>query len=232
MIKQKTALFTFVLSFLVACGSSDSQGIYGTNDDAKPKPKPEPSKPTRVSGYISKDKGMDSVSGSDINSIHVAGQTIVIAQPGITSGGFTSIRDNNGVIITSGTKYQSSKFGMRTKGLFNVFSQGYASNGIPDKGTATYQGDAIGLFDDKLTVKGKSQFVVDFRGKIVKGKLFDWDKKGVINVPVLAKIKGSSFSSFNTLGRFYGENAKEMSGVSYYTENGHKLNSAFGAIKK
>ena len=122
-----------------------------------------------------------------------------------------------------------------------LFYNGYPTTSMPSSGVASYVGDSIIAADtDKLPdedyVKGSSSFTADFGNKKLTGTI---SAANVDVVKVDANISGNGFSGTaksdllnsqgTAEGKFYGENAKELSGLAKANDN--SWGAAFAAKK-
>lgn len=141
-------------------------------------------------------------------------------------------------------KYSAVRFGViegEPEAKSYLFYNGTPTTSMPTSGTASYHGHAIiagntAQFAEHDSLKGTSQFDVDFGAKKLNGSL-NVDTLEAVNIA--ADISGNSFvgtansNSFSTKanveGKFYGENAKELGGMIRDVSN-IGSDTAWGAV--
>lgn len=185
------------------------------------------------------------VSDPSLSKITVEGKDIQISYPGISSAGWQSMKIGNGnkALFVCCGKYSDTKFGAYEggeNGNAYFFHNGKATQNMPTIGTATYNGHVIiagktSHFDDEDYLKGTSQFTANFADKKLLGTLNVNTMKAVT---VNANISGNDFngtassddfaSPANVVGKFYGDKAKELSGIF---DGGKNWGGAFGAAQ-
>lgn len=178
-----------------------------------------------------------------INQITVNGKTLVLEQPGIYVGTWTTMRSGDTALYKCCGKYSDVRFGAYEGGPNGdayFFYNGNPTKSMPQSGTATYTGHSIISPNDEKFDKygdyilGTSTFNADFAAKTLNGTLNINDLQPV---SVKATISNNDFQGTatskdfsdkaNVEGKFYGTNAKELGGIY----EGKTWGGAFGASK-
>lgn len=200
--------------------------------------------------FIAKAVGMDDISftdvkltNSDLTKISVEGQEIQIAYPGILSEKWVDMIVGDTVLFACCGEYSDTRFGVYEggpNGNAYFFHNGNPTKEMPSSGRANYNGDVIVSGDTPHFkygdyLEGTSQFTADFSNKTLSGTL-NIDTMQAINVN--ANISSNNFTgtassgdfatSAKVEGKFYGDNAKELSGVFHDSKT---WGGAFGAAK-
>lgn len=140
--------------------------------------------------------------------------------------------------IQSNSNLKSTAFGVYVDnytGKQYLYVQGNPTDvkQIPTAGKAEYLGGAVYLKDGANNERAKMTATADFDKKTVAIKI-DQNRNAVPEMNFGGKITGNSFAGevngVKTQGGFFGENAKELSGV--FTNDADKSRGAFGAIKQ
>lgn len=237
-------------------GSSDNQGSNSQSNTANNASKPVNNKPSSINSsntgnaFVVKAVGEDDISISnvqlskaDLNKITVEGKEIQIGYPGISSKVWNDMIVGDTALLVCCGKYSDTRFGAYEGGPDDnayFFHNGNPTKDMPTSGVASYNGHVIIAgdtphFDDEDYLKGSTQFTADFANKTLEGSL-NVDTMKAINVK--ANISGNNFagtasssdfsSSAKVDGKFYGDNAKELSGVFHDSKS---WGGAFGAAK-
>lgn len=237
-------------------GSSDNQGSNSQSNTANNSSKPVNNKPSPINSsntgnaFVVKAVGEDDISISnvqlskaDLNKITVEGKEIQIGYPGISSKIWNGMSVGDTALFICCGAYSDTRFGAYEGGPDDnayFFHNGNPTKDMPTSGVASYNGHVIIAgdtphFDDEDYLKGSTQFTADFANKALEGSL-NVDTMKAINVK--ANISGNNFAgtasstdfrtSANVNGKFYGDNAKELSGVF---NDGKTWGGAFGATK-
>lgn len=183
------------------------------------------------------------LSDPSLSKITVEGKDIQISYPGISAGGWLNMPVGDTALFVCCGTYSDTKFGAYEGGENNsayFFHNGNATKNMPTTGSATYNGHVIiagqtSHFDDEDYLKGTSKFTADFSNKTLSGTL-NVDTMKAVNVN--ANISGNDFSgtassgdfatSAKVEGKFYGDKAKELSGIF---DDGKTWGGAFGAAQ-
>lgn len=183
------------------------------------------------------------LSDPSLTKINVEGKDITIGYPNIFSGSWSDINIRDASLKVCCGSYSDIRFGVYESGENDhayFFHNGNPTKNMPASGLASYNGHVIIAgdtphFDDEDYLKGSTQFTADFANKTLEGSL-NVDTMKAINVK--ANISGNNFAgtasstdfdtSANVNGKFYGDNAKELSGVFH---DGKTWGGAFGAAK-
>lgn len=234
----KLSLTVLACAMMAACGSgSDSKGAHSV-----------PSNTGTGNAAVVKAVGEDAISisnvqlnNADLNKITVEGKEIQIKTS--LNGWYDDLIGEDRALIVCCGEYSDTRFGVYEGGENDnayVFSNGNPTKDMPASGVATYNGHVIidgdtPHFDDEDYLKGSTQFTADFANKTLEGSL-NVDTMEAINVK--ANISGNNFAgtasstdfrtSADVNGKFYGDNAKELSGVFH---DGKTWGGAFGAAK-
>ena len=140
--------------------------------------------------------------------------------------------------IQSNSNLKSTAFGVHVDdnaGKQYLYVQGNPTDvkEIPKAGKAEYLGGAVYSKDGAYNERAKMTATVDFEKNTVAIKI-DQNRNAVPEMNFGGKITGNSFAGevngVKTQGGFFGENAKELSGV--FTNDADKSRGAFGAIKQ
>lgn len=140
--------------------------------------------------------------------------------------------------IQSNSNLKSTAFGVYVDnytGKKYLYVQGNPTDvkQIPTAGKAEYLGGAVYLKDGADNERAKMTATADFDKKTVAIKIGQ-NQDAVPEMNFGGKITGNSFAGevngIKTQGGFFGENAKELSGV--FTNEADKSRGAFGAIKQ
>ena len=140
--------------------------------------------------------------------------------------------------IQSNSNLKSTAFGVYVDnytGKQYLYVQGNPTDvkQIPTAGKAEYLGGAVYLKDGADNERAKMTATADFDKKTVAIKI-DQNRNAVPEMNFGGKITGNSFAGevngVKTQGGFFGENAKELSGV--FTNDADKSRGVFGAIKQ
>ena len=140
--------------------------------------------------------------------------------------------------IQSNSNLKSTAFGVyvdNNTGKQYLYVQGNPTDvkQIPTAGKAEYLGGAVYLKDGANNERAKMTATADFDKKTVAIKI-DQNRNAVPEMNFGGKITGNSFAGevngVKTQGGFFGENAKELSGV--FTNDADKSRGVFGAIKQ
>lgn len=140
--------------------------------------------------------------------------------------------------IQSNSNLKSTAFGVYVDnytGKQYLYVQGNPSDvkQIPTAGKAEYLGGAVYLKDGANNERAKMIATADFDKKTVAIKI-DQNRNAVPEMNFGGKITGNSFAGevngVKTQGGFFGENAKELSGI--FTNEADKSRGVFGAIKQ
>ena len=144
----------------------------------------------------------------------------------------------DGQTIQSNSNLKSTAFGVYVDnytGKQYLYVQGNPTDvkQIPTAGKAEYLGGAVSLKDGANNERAKMTATADFDKKTVAIKI-DQKPDAVPEMNFGGKITGNSFAGeingIKTQGGFFGENAKELSGV--FTNDADKSRGVFGAIKQ
>jgi raw score 8.23 len=144
----------------------------------------------------------------------------------------------DGQTIQSNSNLKSTAFGVYVDnytGKQYLYVQGNPTDvkQIPTAGKAEYLGGAVYLKDGANNERAKMTATADFDKKTVAIKI-DQKPDAVPEMNFGGKITGNSFAGeingIKTQGGFFGENAKELSGV--FTNDADKSRGVFGAIKQ
>lgn len=144
----------------------------------------------------------------------------------------------DGQTIQSNSNLKSTAFGVYVHdvtGKQYLYAQGNPTDvkEIPKAGKAEYLGGAVYSKDGAYNERAKMTATVDFNKETVAIKI-DQNGNGVPEMNFGGKITGNSFAGevngVKTQGGFFGENAKELSGV--FTNDADKSRGVFGAIKQ
>lgn len=144
----------------------------------------------------------------------------------------------DGQTIQSNSNLKSTAFGVHVDdnaGKQYLYVQGNPTDvkEIPKAGKAEYLGGAVYSKDGAYNERAKMTATVDFEKNTVAIKI-DQNRNAVPEMNFGGKITGNSFAGevngVKTQGGFFGENAKELSGV--FTNDADKSRGAFGAIKQ
>ena len=140
--------------------------------------------------------------------------------------------------IQSNSNLKSTAFGVyvdNDTGKQYLYAQGNPTDvkQIPTAGKAEYLGGAVYLKDGAYNERAKMTATADFDKKTVAIKI-NQKPDAVPEMNFGGKITGNSFAGevngVKTQGGFFGENAKELSGV--FTNDADKSRGVFGAIKQ
>ncbi|HGO5824122.1 TPA: Slam-dependent surface lipoprotein [Mannheimia haemolytica] len=200
--------------------------------------------------FVIKSVGMNDISitdvkltNSDLTKISVEGKEIQIVYPGIFAKKWSDMEVGDTQLLACCGEYSDTRFGAYEggpNGNAYLFHNGNPTKEMPSSGRATYNGHVIVAgdtphFEDDDYLKGTSQFTADFSNKTLSGTL-NVDTMQAINVN--ANISSNNFTGtassgdFSTSakveGKFYGDNAKELSGVFHDSKT---WGGAFGAAK-
>lgn len=227
---------------LAACGSSGGGG--GGNQAFNPGGNNNPSNPGGntpvVSGQLLTINANGSPRGTapvtytnDINKIVIAGQTIELVPPGLSSNTVIDLNAANSRRVV-GTNLADARWGYLKQANQTdayLFAHGNGTAQMPATGSAGYQGLAIHRGGNSAApVQGTADFNVNFGSKTLTGTVAPG---GVAPISLQAAISGNTFSGdhngVQTKGGFYGQNAAEMAGV--YQKQG-QFSGAFGAKKQ
>ncbi|TNG94930.1 transferrin-binding protein-like solute binding protein [Pasteurellaceae bacterium USgator11] len=253
----KLSLTALCLGLITACGGSggggDNSGNTTTplNDNATSPttnvdtPNTPNTETNNTTGQVLKIKNgngvIENLNTTNLSSIIVDGQTIHITIPGINSGTWAALNNQN----TCCGSYDSVKIG----GVFGVENEYLFYNGIPtnvaqipQEGQATYKGEflysseAQGRYETSRNTRAAT-FEVDFGNKTLNGKL----DASMTAVTIEANITGNQFDgkaiSVNEVvegkvqGQFFGENAKQLGGLAAANDN-TSWNAVFAAQKQ
>lgn len=183
------------------------------------------------------------LSDPDFSKINVEGKVIQITYPGISARGWQKMGVGDTELFACCGKYSDMRFGAYEGGENDnayFFHNGNATKNMPTTGVANYKGEVIiagqtAHFDDEDYLTGSSQFTADFANKKLSGTL-NVDSMKPINVD--ATISNNDFTgkassgdfatSAKVDGKFYGDKAKELSGVF---DDGKSWSGAFGAAQ-
>lgn len=144
----------------------------------------------------------------------------------------------DGQTIQSNSNLKSTAFGVYVHdvtGKQYLYAQGNPTDvkEIPTAGKAEYLGGAVYSKDGAYNERAKMTATADFDKETVAIKI-DQNGNGVPEMNFGGKITGNSFAGevngVKTQGGFFGENAKELSGV--FTNDADKSRGVFGAIKQ
>ena len=144
----------------------------------------------------------------------------------------------DGQTIQSNSNLKSTAFGVYVHdvtGKQYLYAQGNPTDvkEIPKAGKAEYLGGAVYSKDGAYNERAKMTATVDFGKNTVAIKI-DQNQDAVPEMNFGGKITGNSFAGevngVKTQGGFFGENAKELSGV--FTNDADKSRGVFGAIKQ
>lgn len=144
----------------------------------------------------------------------------------------------DGQTIQSNSNLKSTAFGVyvyNVTGKQYLYAQGNPTDvkQIPTAGKAEYLGGAVYLKDGANNERAKMTATADFDKKTVAIKI-DQNRNAVPEMNFGGKITGNSFAGevngVKTQGGFFGENAKELSGI--FTNDADKSRGVFGAIKQ
>lgn len=144
----------------------------------------------------------------------------------------------DGQTIQSNSNLKSTAFGVHVDdnaGKQYLYVQGNPTDvkEIPKAGKAEYLGGAVYSKDGAYNERAKMTATVDFEKNTVAIKI-DQNRNAVPEMNFGGKITGNSFAGevngVKTQGGFFGENAKELSGV--FTNDADKSRGVFGAIKQ
>lgn len=144
----------------------------------------------------------------------------------------------DGQTIQSNSNLKSTAFGVYVDnftGKQYLYAQGNPTDvkEIPKAGKAEYLGGAVYSKDGAYNERAKMTATVDFGKNTVAIKI-DQNQDAVPEMNFGGKITGNSFAGevngVKTQGGFFGENAKELSGV--FTNDADKSRGVFGAIKQ
>lgn len=185
------------------------------------------------------------INGYNTTSINVDGTNVAIGYPGISAGNWTNISANGRLLEVCCGRYSDTRFGVSDSlddnGKAYLFYNGNPTLNMPTSGSASYYGQSIisadiPALDDEDFYTGSSQFNVDFGNKSLSGSL---DIRNIQPVNINGSISGNTFSGYASSaslstapveGRFYGEQAKELSGLAKAKDN--SWGAAFGAQKQ
>ena len=140
--------------------------------------------------------------------------------------------------IQSNSNLKSTAFGVHVDdytGKQYLYVQGNPTDvkQIPMSGKVEYVGGAVYLKDSFNNERSGMKATADFDTKTVAIKI-DQNRNAVPEMNFGGKITGNSFAGevngVKTQGGFFGENAKELSGV--FTNDADKSRGVFGAIKQ
>lgn len=177
--------------------------------------------------------------------LSVDGKTFPIGYEGISAGSWFQTSANNGqpIVVCCGS-FEHMRFGLvESRGPEDddiFFFNGEPTQTMPTTGTARYNGHFI-LETDQVEVgfnedwyfKGTATFTADFANKQLQGTLVSPVDK-LSDITINSTISGNGFSGSASstqishapvIGKFYGENAKELGG-SFNNEN---WTATFGA---
>ena len=144
----------------------------------------------------------------------------------------------DGQTIQSNSNLKSTAFGVyvdNNTGKQYLYAQGNPTDvkEIPKAGKAEYLGGAVYSKDGAYNERAKMTATVDFGKNTVAIKI-DQNQDAVPEMNFGGKITGNSFAGevngVKTQGGFFGENAKELSGI--FTNEADKSRGVFGAIKQ
>ena len=144
----------------------------------------------------------------------------------------------DGQTIQSNSNLKSTAFGVHVDdnaGKQYLYVQGNPTDvkEIPKAGKAEYLGGAVYSKDGAYNERAKMTATVDFEKNTVAIKI-DQNRNAVPEMNFGGKITGNSFAGevngVKTQGGFFGENAKELSGI--FTNEADKSRGVFGAIKQ
>ena len=144
----------------------------------------------------------------------------------------------DGQTIQSNSNLKSTAFGVHVDdnaGKQYLYVQGNPTDvkEIPKAGKAEYLGGAVYSKDGAYNERAKMTATVDFEKNTVAIKI-DQNRNAVPEMNFGGKITGNSFAGevngVKTQGGFFGENARELSGV--FTNDADKSRGVFGAIKQ
>lgn len=143
-----------------------------------------------------------------------------------------------GQSIQSNSNLKSTAFGVYVDnytGKQYLYVQGNPTDvkQIPMAGKAEYLGGAVYLKDGANNERSEMKATADFDTKTVAITI-EKNRTAVPEMKFGGKITGNSFAGevngIKTQGGFFGENAKELSGI--YTNDADKSRGVFGAIKQ
>ena len=144
----------------------------------------------------------------------------------------------DGQTIQSNSNLKSTAFGVyvdNNTGKQYLYVQGNPTDvkQIPMSGKVEYVGGAVYLKDSFNNERSGMKATADFDTKTVAIKI-DQNRNAVPEMNFGGKITGNSFAGevngVKTQGGFFGENARELSGV--FTNDADKSRGVFGAIKQ
>lgn len=170
--------------------------------------------------------------------LSVNGKSYPIGYEGISAGSwFTTSASNGQPIAVCCGSFNHMRFGLvESRGPEDdeiFFINGEPTQTMPTTGTARYNGHFL-LDTDQVEVgvdedwyfKGTATFTADFANKQLQGTLIA-DNNNISNITINSTISGNGFSGSASstqishapvIGKFYGENAKELGG-SFHNEN-------------
>lgn len=156
---------------------------------------------------------------------------------GISGQRYSDLSNTNAFTSTAFGTYEDNETGKKylyAHGLPTDVKQMPAAGQVKYEGAAIYMKDGV-TFDRESMVNATADFsnkVVDIQ--IAETKNWGGDKVEVPEMKFGGKITGNSFAGdvngIKTQGGFFGENAKELSGV--FTNDADQSRGVFGAIKQ
>ena len=203
-----------------------------------------------ISGAVMENSTIGRPLSHDISELAVVNGNKIITIPSIikTAGeldpeAFEAYEDpynlrKNRQTIQSNSNLKSTAFGVHVDdnaGKQYLYVQGNPTDvkEIPKAGKAEYLGGAVYSKDGAYNERAKMIATVDFEKNTVAIKI-DQNRNAVPEMNFGGKITGNSFAGevngVKTQGGFFGENAKELSGV--FTNDADKSRGVFGAIKQ
>ncbi|MBE2893601.1 transferrin-binding protein-like solute binding protein [Spirabiliibacterium falconis] len=199
---------------LVACSSSDDD--KSTEDKVKEEAgRIEDQVKNKYQDLedLTKD-GVESVKGK-IHAIKVGDKTydLTDAKGSKEFKNFKEKKDDANTIITS-KDYEDSNFGvvkLADHGKF--FSYGVPTKDMPQEGKANYFGGALFTKDNGKTLEsGRTNIGVDFGKRTIDGNIVSDNNKEITSFKAGFDKGANQFDDDGVKGRFYGENAAEISG--------------------
>ena len=203
-----------------------------------------------ISGAVIENSTIGRPLSHDISELAVVNGKEIIRIPSIikTAGeldpeAFEAYEDpynlrKNRQTIQSNSNLKSTAFGVHVDdnaGKQYLYVQGNPTDvkEIPKAVKAEYLGGAVYSKDGAYNERAKMTATVDFEKNTVAIKI-DQNRNAVPEMNFGGKITGNSFAGevngVKTQGGFFGENAKELSGV--FTNDADKSRGVFGAIKQ
>ena len=168
-----------------------------------------------------------------------AWRSIDIIPAGMSSGGFITLRDNNGIFryVDGGQFLTHTRFGYvrDTDGSGYLMAQGEKAVNMPHTGSITYNGRVVHTENSGRMEEGTVRLFAHFDRNVIGGHV-TVPSRGEFYLGATS-IQGNEFHSglydgVGFAGAFYGPNAEEVGGT-YYKRNLHntadEFNGAFGA---